>query len=93
MLKFNTPLCLHFETRNYGDTNLASHYVFRSSSGGDGSKKPYEGKGKGRGTEEDLKRIEREERGLPPEPVRDEDLIGIQEKEKGSPFESSTDHD
>jgi len=93
MIKTSISLCLHFETRNYGDNNLASHYVFCSSGGGDGSKKPYEGKGKGKATEEDLKRIEREERGLPPESVTDEDLIDLQKKEKGSPFESSTNYD
>lgn len=93
MLNTNTPLFLDFETSNCGGNNLAPPYYFCHSSQGDDSKKPYVGKGKGRATEEDLKRIEREERGLPPESITDEDLMGIQEKEKGSPLESSTDYD
>jgi hypothetical protein len=82
----------HNEAGDCRDSIIASPYIFCAPSGDDYSKKPYEGKGKGRATEEDLRRIERDERGLPPESETDEDLTGIQGKGMASLTESSTDN-
>jgi hypothetical protein len=59
--------------RYYQGTDIISAYLYCNSGGADEPKKPYEGKGKGKATEEDLRRIEREEKGLPPESPTDED--------------------
>jgi len=87
---------LYNEANKYEDINIALHYAFCNSSGdksnGEGNyKKPYEGKGKGKATEEDLNRLEREEKGLPPESDEDVEGTGTKKKDREPSVESPED--